>query len=292
MSRTHDELQELPDWMVPPQEAERRCTDFIRAVLTAAGYERVVVGLSGGIDSAVSAALAARALGAPQVLGVLMPYRTSAPASEEDARDVADRLGIPIERVDISRPVDALLAGRPDADRIRRGNVMARARMTILYDISSRDRRLVLGTGNRTEALLGYTTLHGDSACSLNPLGRLYKAEVRALARHLGLPPAVLTKAPSADLWAGQSDEEELGFTYAAADRLLHHLLDEGLQERQLAALGFSADLIRRVAQRVRSTAFKRVAPPVAEFPGRPDPDRPRTSLVDAGDAPAEGGIH
>jgi NAD+ synthase len=146
--------------------------------------------------------------------------------------------------------------------------------MIVLYDCSARDDALVLGTGNRTEGLLGYTTMYGDNACALNPLGQLYKTEVRLLAADFGLPRAVLDKAPSADLWAGQADEDELGIRYAEVDRLLHHLVDEGLGERQLAALGFAPSLITRIVTRVRAMAFKRRLPPVAAMPGRVDPDR------------------
>ena len=167
---------------------------------------------------------------------------------------------------------------------------MARCRMIVLYDISARDGSLVLGTGNRTESLLGYTTMFGDNACALNPVGDLYKTEIRLLSRHLGLPEAVLTKAPSADLWEGQADEDELGFTYAEVDRLLVHMIDQDLGPRQLAALGFSPDLILQVSQRVQAMAFKRVASPVARFPGRVDPDGDKTDPT--GVSYADGGFH
>lgn len=284
-----------PAWAFAPEVAAARCQDFLRERLAATGHDGFVVGLSGGIDSAVAAALAVRATGAASVLGVMMPYRTSTPASVEDARAVAGVLGIATEQIDISPVVDGFLqvAGDLVADghdgRVRRGNVMARARMIVLYDLSYREHRLVLGTGNRTEALLGYTTHHGDDACGLNPIGRLYKTEIRLLAEFLALPAAVRIKPPSADLWAGQADEDELGFTYAEADRLLHHLVDEGLEPRQLAALGFASELVAAVSQRVRQMAFKRVVPPVAEFADRPDPDLP---VSEHGSGFKDGGIH
>jgi NAD+ synthase len=203
----------------------------------------------------------------------MMPYATSSAASLTDAAAVAECLSIATERVDITAMADAFLAAIPADERIRRGNVMARCRMILLYDRSARDGALVLGTGNRTEGLLGYTTMYGDNACALNPLGQLYKTEVRLLAAHCGLPPVVLTKAPSADLWAGQSDEDELGVTYAEVDALLHHLVDEGLGPRRLEALGFARELVARVTARVGAMAFKRQLPPVAAMPGRPDPD-------------------
>jgi NAD+ synthase len=283
------ESEAVADWTVSPAVAERVCTDFVRASVTAARFERIVVGLSGGIDSAVSAALAVRALGPERVLGLLMPHRTSTADSVDDARAVADRLGIETELSEITAGVDALLADRTDADRTRRGNVMARVRMILLYDVSARDRRLVLGTGNRTESLLGYTTLYGDNACAFNAIGQLYKTEVRALGRHLELPPQLITKPPSAGLWTGQTDEGELGFTYAEIDPLLHRMIDERLEPRQLVALGHRRELVEQVRAHVARAAFKRRLPPVAEFPGRRDPDAPAT----AGAEPlAEGGIH
>jgi NAD+ synthase len=269
---THDPVRECPPWAVDPAEAAERAQTFIHRTLAASGQDGLVVGLSGGIDSAVSAALAARAVGADRVHGLCLPYRTSNPDSLADAQAVAAAIGMAAEVFEITPVVDAFLAARPQADAVRRGNVMARVRMITLFDASQARRALVLGTGNRTEWLLGYTTLHGDEACGLNPVAQLYKTEIRLLARYLELPDAVLDKAPSADLWQGQSDEEELGFTYADADRLLHHLVDERLEPRQLAALGYPSALIDRVAGRMRSQAFKRRQPPGCDF-GRPAPE-------------------
>ncbi len=260
------------DWLIPPEQATAVAARFVADTVAAARAAGVVVGLSGGVDSAVAAALAVRGLGAAGVLAVLLPYATSSPTSLTDARAVAQALGLRTELFEITPVVDAFLQKVPDADRVRRGNVMARVRMIALFDVSRRENRLVLGTGNRSEFLLGYTTLHGDAACGLNPLAALYKSEVRALARHLGLPAAVLDKPPSADLWVGQADEDELGFTYAEADRLLHHMCDEGLGDRQLAALGFAPALVARVRERVAAMAFKRRPPLFAAFPGRPLP--------------------
>ncbi len=277
---TEDGKRRLPDsaWLIEAQEICRTCEQFIAATVAAAGpagAAGVVVGLSGGIDSAVAAALAVRALGPGRVLAAMMPHATSTSAAVDDAREVAGALGIASEEMEITPLVAAWSAMAGEPDRIRRGNVMARVRMILLFDISARDGRLVLGTGNRSEALLGYTTIHGDNACAFNPLGRLYKTEVRLVARHLGLPEAVIAKPPSADLWVGQADEDELGFTYAEVDRLLHFWIDEGLGDRKLVALGFAPDLVARVKARVGAMAFKRQLPPAAEFPGRPDPDLP-----------------
>ncbi len=262
-----------PDWALAPGEAVRITGEFLRGKVAEAGAAGLVVGLSGGIDSAVSAALAVEALGPERVRGVFMPYRSSNPDSLAHAREVAAALGVDAELREITPMADAFIDELGVEGRIRPGNVMARCRMIILYDISARDGSLVLGTGNRTEDLLGYTTVYGDNACALNPLGNLYKTEVRLLAEHLGLPEAVRTKAPSADLWEGQTDEDELGFTYAEADRLLHHMVDDRLGDRQLAALGFAPPLVEKVRKRVAAMAFKRSLPPTAFFPGRPSPD-------------------
>ena len=275
---------EKPAWALDPAQASAGCEAFIRDALDAAGFKRLVIGLSGGIDSAVSAGLAVRALGADKVRGVLMPYASSSAASLTDAAAVADTLGLETEKVEITPMADAFLQDVPADARLRRGNVMARCRMIVLYDRSARDDSLVLGTGNRTEDLLGYTTMYGDNACALNPLGKLYKTEVRLLAAHLGLPASVLNKAPSADLWEGQSDEDELGFTYAEVDNLLHHMIDEGLGGRQLESLGFAPELVGKVQSRVRAMAFKRNPAPVALFPGRPGPeDAEATEYKDGG---------
>ncbi len=288
----HPELDQ-PSWAVDPQAAADRCTGFIERIMAEAGRDRLVVGLSGGIDSAVAAGLAVRALGADRVLGVMMPYATSSAASLEDAAAVAGKLGMPTEKVEITPMADAFLAEIPPEDRVRRGNVMARCRMVVLYDRSARDGSLVLGTGNRTEGLLGYTTLYGDNACALNPIGQLYKTEIRLLAGWLDLPEAVLVKAPSADLWEGQSDEDELGFTYAEVDRLLHHMVDEGLGLRQLESLGFAPAMVEKVRGRVAAMAFKRNLPPVAEFPGRVDPDRaPSGKAASGAEGSRDGGFH
>jgi NAD+ synthase len=268
----HDFELERPSWALDPATAAVRCADFIAATLDATGRDGVVIGLSGGIDSAVAAALAVQALGPDRVHACCLPHADSNPESLADALQVAEILQLRPQTVPITAMVHACESACGDPDPVRRGNIMARVRMIVLFDLSQARRSLVLGTGNRTEWLLGYTTLHGDAACGLNPVGQLYKAEIRLLAAHLGLPPQVLAKAPSADLWAGQADEDELGFTYAEADRLLHHHVDEGLRPRQLAALGLDPVLIERVLARLRSQAFKRRLPPVCDF-GRPHPE-------------------
>jgi NAD+ synthase len=248
---------------------ERILVGFLREEVHKVGFERVVLGLSGGVDSALSAALAQRALGAENVVPIIMPYRASNPQSEADARTVADSLGLNPEVVDISSQVDAYFARFPDAERGRRGNKMARERMSILYDMSWAHRALVVGTSNKTELLLGYGTIHGDMAHALNPLGDLYKTQVWALARHMGLPAEVIEKAPSADLWEGQSDEDELGFQYAVVDVLLYHLVDARCTRAELRGMGFEDPFIDEIGRRVRDSQYKRRPPLIAKLSAR-----------------------
>ena len=247
----------------------RLLAGFVREEVGKVGFDRVVLGLSGGVDSAVSAAIAVDALGAERVVPVIMPYSGSSPASEADARAVCDALGMEPVLIDISPQIDAYFARFADADRSRRGNKMARERMSILYDMSMAHRALVLGTSNKTELLLGYGTVHGDMAHALNPLGDLYKTQVWALARALGLPRQVIDKPPSADLWEGQSDEAELGFQYAVVDVLLYHLVDERRTRAELRAMGFGDDFTAMIAARVRDSQYKRRLPLIAKLSAR-----------------------
>lgn len=242
---------------------------FLRAEAGKFGFSKVVLGLSGGIDSAVSAGLAARAFGAADVLCVMMPYRTSNPASEADAREVVDSLGARARKVDISAMVDGYLDQEGVENRIRRGNVMARARMIVLYDLSAAEGALVVGTSNKTELLLGYSTQFGDAASALNPLGDLYKHQVYQLARHLELPASVIDKAPSADLFEGQSDEDELGFSYAEADRILVRMVDERWTVDELTAAGFGHELVTKLARRIVQNQYKRLPPIIAKLSAR-----------------------
>jgi NAD+ synthase len=238
--------------------AEAVLASFIRDAVETSGTRGVVVGLSGGVDSALSAALAVRALGAEHVHGFLLPYRTSQPESARDARIVAESLGIPHRVIDISPMVDAYFALEPDASAGRRGNKMARERMTILFDQAKKLDALVLGTSNKTEILLGYSTVFGDNASSLNPLGDLYKCQVRQLARHLGIPPGLVDKTPSADLWAGQTDEDELGFSYDVADEVLYLLFDLGLRPEEVADRGYDEPVVRRIVGFEQRFRYKR----------------------------------
>jgi NAD+ synthase len=243
---------------------------FIRSQLEQTGFQRLVVGLSGGVDSATVAYLAARAIGPDNLLAVRIPYRSSSPDSETDALRVVTALGCRSERVDITPMVDPMLAlvrGEDDAAlQVRRGNVMARQRMIVLYDRSADFEALVAGTGNKTEALLGYGTLYGDMACALAPIGDLYKSQLRAVAGALGVPEEILAKPPSADLWPGQTDEGELGATYDDLDRILFALVDRRWSAERCVAAGLDAALVAWVARRVATNEFKRQVPPVAKL--------------------------
>ena len=263
-----------PDLAIDTDVARRVVAEFIRGQLRQAGFERAVLGLSGGIDSALVAYLVAEAIGAERLLAILMPYRTSSPASRADAETVVQALGCSSLLVDISPMVDGYFAADPEASAVRRGNFMARQRMAILYDHSVTWGGLVVGTGNKTESLIGYTTLFGDSACAFNPIGDLYKSQVRQLSAAIGVPEAIIRKAPSADLWPGQTDEAEAGFTYPELDRLLFWMIDRRRTDDELIALGFDPLTVTRVGRMVAGAEFKRQVPPIAKL-------GPRTAGVD-----------
>jgi NAD+ synthase len=260
----------IPDeLLIDAAATEEVLVDFLRREARRAGFSRVVVGLSGGIDSAVSAALACRALGASRVLCALLPYRTSSADSLRDARRIARSLGAPTETIGISPMVDAYFRRARGATRLRRGNRMARERMAILYDLSLRDRRLVIGTSNKTELLLGYGTLFGDMASALNPLGDLYKTQVRQLGSRLGVPEDIVWKTPTADLWAGQSDEVDLGYSYRAIDRLLVRLVEQRDSPEEAAEAGFPRRMIAAIGRRMARSQFKRRPPVIAKLTRR-----------------------
>jgi len=242
----------------------RMLVAFLREETAKSGHTRVVLGLSGGIDSAAVGALAAEAMGAKNVTALFMPYRSSSAESAEHARLVAKTFGLALEQIDITPQVDAYFANLGEVDRVRRGNKMARERKSIEYDRSWPD-GLVLGTSNKTELLLGYGTRYGDMACDLNPVGDLYKSQLRELAVLLGVPPVVVGKPPTADLWVGQTDESELGFTYAEADLILYHLVDRRLLPESLVAAGFDEKLVKAIRERIRKSHYKRVMPLIAK---------------------------
>jgi NAD+ synthase len=262
-------IHSSPDLTINTDLARTILTSFLRTEMNRMGFSRAVVGLSGGIDSALSCYLAAEALGPQNVLAVRMPYKSSAADSLEHAQMVIDALGVQSQIVEITAMVDPLFERFPEMTDRRKGNIMARERMIILYDQSEANRGLVVGTGNKTEILLGYTTLYGDSASALNPIGDLYKTQVRQLARAMGVPEPILQKAPSADLWSGQTDEGELGFTYADVDQLLYLLVDQRYSPEDLVEAGFPEAFVRTVIERVRRNQFKRVLPLVAKLSNR-----------------------
>lgn len=244
---------------------------FIREKIQSAGFKHAVVGLSGGIDSALSCYLTTAAMGKANVLAVRMPYRTSSRESLDHAQLVVDALGIQSETIPITGMVDPLIERFPDMEAVRKGNVMARMRMIVLYDRSADFKGLVVGTGNKTEELLGYTTLFGDSACALNPLGDLYKTQVRQLGKFLGVPEVIISKPPTADLWKGQTDEGELGFTYADVDQLLFLLVDKRLTPQQCIQAGLPVSFVAKVLDTIRRSAFKRTVAPIAYLKGNYD---------------------
>ena len=252
-----------------PELAAAALEHVVRDAVDNAAARGVVVGLSGGVDSALSAALAARALGAARVHALFLPYRESDPRSRTDAEAVAAAFGLALRTIDITTQIDAYFdRDEPAADRVRRGNKMARERMSILFDQSKKLDSLVIGTSNKTEILLGYSTLFGDNASSFNPLGDLYKTQVRALARHVGVPEAVAGKPASADLWPGQSSEGELGFDYATADEILYLHFDQGLLGDEVVARGYDAAVVEAIVARERANRFKRRMMLIARLSG------------------------
>ncbi len=253
------------------EQTEKALTGFIQGELARAGFQRALLGVSGGLDSAVSLYLCAKALGPENVLAARLPYKTSSPHTLADAQTMIDALGVRSLTVEITPMVDPLIARFPEMNSLRAGNIMARLRMIVLFDQSVAFNGLVVGASNKTELLLGYTTIHGDSAVALQPLGDLYKTQVRQLARHLGVPDAVINKAPSADLWEGQTDENELGFTYDEVDQLLYLLIERGYSPEACIEHGFERNFVERVVRRVRQNQFKRVMPPIGWLSGDAD---------------------
>ena len=249
--------------------ASAALSDFLRDGVENAGASGLVLGLSGGVDSALAAALAARAIGTERVHAFFLPYRTSDSQSALDAAAIATRFGIALTTIDITPQVDAYFDRvDPEADRVRRGNKMARERMTILFDQSKKFGALVTGTSNKSEILLGYSTVFGDNASSLNPIGDLYKQQVWQLSRFLGVPEQVLTKRPSADLWPGQTSEGELGFEYAMADEVLYLMFDQGLTADEVVDRGYPEAVVDRIVQLERANRFKRRLMLIARLSG------------------------
>ena len=242
---------------------------FIREYTEQQGFKRVILGLSGGLDSSLAAFLAVEALGKDNCIGVFMPHRASNPSNLKDAKKVAELLGIKTFEVNITPMVDAFEKALTEPNAVQRGNFMARCRMIVQFHISAQENALVMGTSNKSEMLMGYGTLHGDLACAFYPLGDLYKTQVRQLSETVGVPVEIQKKTPSADLWEGQSDEDELGVTYVEADRFLIRWVDEGLDREQLIAEGFSSEFTDHMMKLVSSQQFKRTPPPIAKISSR-----------------------
>jgi NAD+ synthase len=264
------------------EHAARVLTIFIREEVRRTGLSKAVIGLSGGVDSALSTYLASSALGAENVHVLLMPYRTSSPESLSDAEAVVRDLGITSEIFDISSAADAffdstesssdnspLATRRSPLSNVRRGNVMARLRMIALYDRSQATGALVIGTSNKTESLLGYTTIYGDNASAINPLGDLYKTQVWQLAKYVGVPGQIISKPPSADLWPGQTDESELGVTYHEVDELLFYMIDLRERNDALVKRGYKIEQIQNIRKTVQRTQYKRRLPLIAKISSR-----------------------
>ncbi|MGB9834494.1 MAG: NAD+ synthase [bacterium] len=242
---------------------------FLREETGKFGFNKLVLGLSGGVDSSLVAYLSVEALGKENVFPYFLPYKSTDPQSEIDALFMAETLGLSLRKIDITPMIDAYFELEPEADKVRRGNKMARERMAILFDQAMAHSAMVVGSSNKTELLLGYSTWYGDMACSLMPIGDLYKTQIWQMAKDLGLPPQIVKKVPTADLWPGQTDEGELGFQYLLADQILYLLVDERLSPVEVEKKGFSGDLIERIVKRVERYQFKRRMPPICKLSPR-----------------------
>lgn len=257
------------DLTINTDVARRILTNFIRSEVTRVGFQRVVINLSGGLDSALSCALAAEAMGPENVIALRLPYLTSSQDSLEHAQLMIDQFKVQSRTIDITGMVDPLIERDPEMSKTRKGNIMARARMIVLYDQSEAFKALPIGTSNKTEILLGYSTMWGDMASAINPIGDLYKTQVRQLSRALNIPSAIIDKPPSADLWIGQTDESELGFTYEQVDKLLYLLVDHRFNARECIEEGFEEGFVNAVIKRVQRNQFKRMMPPIAKVSNR-----------------------
>ena len=248
---------------------EKILTAFIKEELTKFNYKKGILGLSGGLDSSVCAFLAAKALNPRNVIVLIMPYGDAFIEEVKDARKTAQLLGIKSKVIDIAPMVDIYFSKHPTESRITKGNKMARERMSILYDFSAREKALILGTSNKTELLLGYGTIHGDMACAINPLGDLYKTQLKQLAKHLGIPEKIRKKSPTAGLWAGQTDEKEIGLSYDEIDQILFHLVDRRMPKKEIIASGFKKEAVEKIISHVKNSEFKRKLPTIPKISSR-----------------------
>jgi NAD+ synthase len=233
------------------------------------GFNRVILGLSGGLDSAVCASLAVEALGSKKVMALILPYDNLDPKGLVQAEKMTDLLEIKASKIDISPQIDAYFSAFPTNNPILKGNKMARERMSILYDFSAREKAIILGTTNKTELLIGYGTVHGDMACGLNPMGDLYKTQVIELGSYLKIPQEILRKKPTAALWPGQTDEDEIGLTYAELDQILFRLVDLRQSPDEVSRAGYNQKKIRRIIEMIKRSEFKRKMPPIAKISSR-----------------------
>ena len=248
------------------KEVHNELVEFLRENFKKAGFSKAVLGLSGGIDSALVAYLLRDALGKENVLAIMMPYKSSNPDSLNHAKLVIEDLGINSKTIEITDMIDAYFKNEKEATSLRMGNKMARERMSILFDYSSKENALVIGTSNKTEIYLGYSTQFGDSACALNPIGDLYKTNIWDLSRYLKIPNELIEKKPSADLWEGQTDEQEMGLTYKEADQVLYRMLEENKTTEEVLAEGFNKDLVDNIVRRINRSEYKRRMPLIAKI--------------------------
>ena len=248
------------------KEVHNELVEFLRESFKKAGFSKAVLGLSGGIDSALVAYLLRDALGEENVLAIMMPYKSSNPDSLNHAKLVVEDLGINSKTIEITDMIDAYFKNEKEATSLRMGNKMARERMSILFDYSSKENALVVGTSNKTEIYLGYSTQFGDSACALNPVGDLYKTNIWDLSRYLKIPNELIEKKPSADLWEGQTDEQEMGLTYKEADQVMYRLLEENKTVEEVLAEGFNKDLVDNIVRRMNRSEYKRRMPLIAKI--------------------------
>ena len=248
------------------KEVHNELVEFLRESFKKAGFSKAVLGLSGGIDSALVAYLLRDALGKENVLAIMMPYKSSNPDSLNHAKLVVEDLGINSKTIEITEMIDAYFKNEKEATSLRMGNKMARERMSILFDYSSKENALVVGTSNKTEIYLGYSTQFGDSACALNPVGDLYKTNIWDLSRYLKIPNELIEKKPSADLWEGQTDEQEMGLTYKEADQVTYRLLEENKTVEEVLAEGFNKDLVDNIVRRMNRSEYKRRMPLIAKI--------------------------
>jgi len=248
------------------KEVHNELIEFLRENFKKAGFSKAVLGLSGGIDSALVAYLLRDALGKENVLAIMMPYKSSNPDSLNHAKLVVEDLGINSKTIEITDMIDAYFKNEKEATSLRMGNKMARERMSILFDYSSKENALVVGTSNKTEIYLGYSTQFGDSACALNPIGDLYKTNIWDLSRYLKIPNELIEKKPSADLWEGQTDEQEMGLTYKEADQVLYRMLEENKKVDEVLAEGFNKDLVDNIVRRMNRSEYKRRMPLIAKI--------------------------